>query len=71
MMRRRRKNANVVNRMTMEAASKIRTSVEIQGANRERAEYGARVKAEAEIWENSDKTMKAREAKAKAGAETG
>ena len=40
----------------------------IQGAKRKRVEAEARAKAEAEIWENTDKTRKAREAKSKGKA---
>ena len=50
----------------MEPAAKIRTSAKIQGANRERVETEARAKAEADIWETTEETRKAREAKAKA-----
>ena len=63
-------NANIVNRAPVEAASNIMTSDEIQGAKRKRVEAEARTKAEAEIWKKTEKTRKAREAKAKPEAET-
>ena len=54
----------------MELASKIRSSADIQGEKRERAEAEERVKADAEIWEKADKTRKARTAKAMSEAKT-
>ena len=44
-----RKNVNIVNRVEVEAAAKIRAIALIQRAKRERAEDEARVKVDAEI----------------------
>ena len=67
---RARKNANSVNGAAVEAAAKIRFSVKIQGAKREKAEAESRKMVEAEMKEKSEKTRKAMEAKATAEAET-
>ena len=45
--------------------AKISFSANIQGSNRERAEAETRSKVDAEIWEKTENTRKAREAKAK------
>ena len=49
----------------MEAASKIRFSAKIQGANKDRAEAEARSKAEADIREKAYKTRKRVDAEAR------
>ena len=49
----------------MEAVAKISFSANIQGSNREMAEAKTRSKVDAEIWEKTENTRKAREAKAK------
>ena len=59
---RERKNANAVNRATLEAAVNIRFSANIQGANRERAEAEAMAKADADIRKKSENTRKRAEA---------
>ena len=51
----------------MKASEKIRFSVRIQGAKREKARADARAKDEAEIWEKSGNMS---ESKAEAEAET-
>ena len=62
---RARNNAKIVNRVAVEAATKIRASDEIQGANRKRAEDDIRSKTKGEMWEKTEKTRKANEAKEK------
>ena len=53
---RERKNTNVVNRVAVEDADKIRFSADIQGAKRERAVAQEWAKAEADIKEKAEKT---------------
>ena len=67
---RARKNINAVNRAVVEDSDTIRASDEIHKAKREMVENEARANNKYEFWEKVDKTRKARNANAKAEAET-